>query len=88
MSSNCISTYVLLELFTLSFSPPRLIMILRPLSSLFVASIAGLLLTPALRADLMWINVPKGLDCNSGTYAKTFEVKGPILSAWLRVATN
>lgn len=88
MSSNCISTYGLLDLFSIRSFPPPLTMMLRPLSPLFVASIAGLLLTPALRADLMWINVPKGLDCNSGTYAKTFEVKGPIRSAWLRVATN
>ena len=63
-------------------------MILRTLSPILVASIAGLLLTPTLRAELRWINVPKALECTSGTYAKSFEINGQIRSAWLRVATN
>jgi putative heme-binding domain-containing protein len=44
--------------------------------------------TPALKAELKWVTAPKGLEKNTGTFSKDFEVRGTVKSAFLRAASS
>ena len=51
-------------------------------------SVLSLISSPALRADLSWATVPKGIDRNTGVFSKEFEVRGNVTSAFLRAASS